>query len=347
MVMLVVDGVKYKLWTPKDEEKEFHPMIKEHSKEIFGEDSIYFDVKHVLKTTSGIGSIPDAYVINLPKQELYVVENELATHPVYDHIVKQLTKFINGVENQDARSQIIDMLYEEINRDLVLRAIVQKKIGSNDIYHFLSKLFSKHPRIVIIIDEKTSEVEEACRVLKYQTDIIEFKTFVREGADSGRAHLFEPLYALGKVVDASKASEAAKKAWVTIRAHSWEKMLATANDELKRVTRELEQRIVGLSDVKLRMMKNKTFYRGKMANETCFVSLQITERELIVRIRANPTTFKDPKKWSIDGIRKGFFKQQSKFKITSLDQIDYAMELIKQSYDISGEPKKSRGLADL
>jgi len=89
--MLVIDGVKYKLWTPKDEEKEFHPMIKEHSKEIFGEDSLYFDVKHKLKSKSGIGSIPDAYVIKLSKPyQWYVVENELASHPVYDHIVRHV-----------------------------------------------------------------------------------------------------------------------------------------------------------------------------------------------------------------------------------------------------------------
>jgi len=49
-------------------------------------------MKHVLKTASGIGSIPDAYVINLSKSELYVVENELASHPVYDHVMKHLTK---------------------------------------------------------------------------------------------------------------------------------------------------------------------------------------------------------------------------------------------------------------
>jgi hypothetical protein len=38
--MLLVDGVKYKLWTPKDEEKEFHPLVKASSKEIFGEELI-------------------------------------------------------------------------------------------------------------------------------------------------------------------------------------------------------------------------------------------------------------------------------------------------------------------
>jgi len=41
------------------------------------------------------------------------------------------------------------MLYEEINKDVMLRATVQKHIGSTDIYHFLSKLVSKSPRIII------------------------------------------------------------------------------------------------------------------------------------------------------------------------------------------------------
>lgn len=80
--MLIIDGVKFELWTPKDEEKQFHPMVKEHSKEIFGDCSLYFDVKHKLKSRSGIASIPDAYVITLSKPyKWYVVENELSTHP--------------------------------------------------------------------------------------------------------------------------------------------------------------------------------------------------------------------------------------------------------------------------
>jgi len=74
-----------------NEEKEFHPMVRKCSKEIFGEDSLYFDVRHVMRTVSGIGSIPDAYVIRLSRNEWYVVENELASHPIYDRIVKQLT----------------------------------------------------------------------------------------------------------------------------------------------------------------------------------------------------------------------------------------------------------------
>lgn len=211
--MLIIDGVRYRLWTPKDEVKEFHPLVKKCSKDIFGEDSLYFEVRQILKSASGISSIPDAYVISPSKSEWYVVENELSSHPVYDHIVNQLAKFIGGIEKQEAKSQIVNALHEEIKKDPVLKATIEKAIGSTEIHHFLSKLLSKNPRIVIIIDEKTKGVEEACKVLKYDPHIIEFKTFVREDAPSVRAHIFEPLYMAGRVAKIEKREERKSKRW--------------------------------------------------------------------------------------------------------------------------------------
>jgi hypothetical protein len=34
---LYVDGDRYLKWTPSDEEKEFHPLVKQNYKQIFGE----------------------------------------------------------------------------------------------------------------------------------------------------------------------------------------------------------------------------------------------------------------------------------------------------------------------
>lgn len=36
--MLLIGGTKHKVLTLRDKEKEFHPLIKEYSKEIFGEE---------------------------------------------------------------------------------------------------------------------------------------------------------------------------------------------------------------------------------------------------------------------------------------------------------------------
>jgi hypothetical protein len=195
--MLIIDGVKYMLWTPKDEEREFHPMIKEHSKEIFGQDSIYFDVKHKLKSKAKIGSIPDAYVVCLSKPYTwYIVENELASHRVYEHIVPQISKFISGIENFRSQREVRDVLYDMITRDRIVKARVEKKIYPEEIHHFLTSILLKPPKIAIIINEVTDEVREASKHLKKlgDTKVVEFKTYVREGAESVHAHLFEPLY---------------------------------------------------------------------------------------------------------------------------------------------------------
>jgi len=327
--MIIIDGVRYNLWMPKDEEKEFHPMVREYSKEIFGENSLYFDVKHILKSASGIGSIPDAYVISLSKpSEWYVVENELSTHPVFDHVVKQLTKFINGVENQNAKSQILDMLYEEINRDGILKATVKKLIDTDDIYHFLSKLLSKPPRIVIIIDEKLPELDEACRVLKYHTFIVEFKTYAREDAENVRAHLFDPLSDTGQPPPPQPP----------LTRRSWQEMLDWVDQNTRDVTKDVLERVLRLNNVTHRPTGNMyTCFKGKPMSESRFLGLFLSRKSLKVRIRTDPTTFKDLKKWTGDKTYHWFFKtgEEKEFRITEKNQIDYAMELIKQSYDLA------------
>jgi hypothetical protein len=161
-----------------DEEKEFHPMIKEHSKEIFGEDSFYFDIKHTLRSKSGIGSIPDAYVITLSKPyQWYIVENELASHRVYEHVVPQVSKFISGIDNLSTQREIREVLYEEITQDKVKKAYVEKMIQPEEIHHFLSILLSNPPKIAIVIDRATDEIKDAIVALKKlgDTEVVEFK----------------------------------------------------------------------------------------------------------------------------------------------------------------------------
>ncbi len=45
--MLLIDGVKYELWTPPSED-EFEQVVKEHAQDIFGKESIYLDRKQKL-----------------------------------------------------------------------------------------------------------------------------------------------------------------------------------------------------------------------------------------------------------------------------------------------------------
>ncbi|HID18344.1 TPA: hypothetical protein EYP27_02255, partial [Candidatus Bathyarchaeota archaeon] len=78
--ILIIDGVKYRVWSPDSEER-LEGMVKEHSREIFGSESFYFDIRRKIRTRAGIGSIPDGYVIDFSgkQSKWFVVEVELSS----------------------------------------------------------------------------------------------------------------------------------------------------------------------------------------------------------------------------------------------------------------------------
>lgn len=193
-MIILVDGIRYLITEPKNEE-ELEEIIEKNSKYIFGEDSFYFNFKRKIKSVSGIGSIPDAYLIVFePLPKWYILEVELSKHPLYDHVIPQLTKFNRGIEESSGKNKIINMLYEAIKEDSILEAKIRKKIGSGEIYKFISEVISTDPTIIIGIDEKTSELEEAIRDIRGEVKILELKSFRREGVSEGiNIYLFTPI----------------------------------------------------------------------------------------------------------------------------------------------------------
>jgi hypothetical protein len=332
--MLIVDGIKYKPWTPQNEEREFHPLIKNNAKEIFGKDTIYFDVKTLIKTASGIGTIPDAYVLRLSQPyEWYVIENELATHSIYGHVINQLTKFINGIDNKDTRNQILQMLYEIINKENTLRETISAKTGHVDIHYFLSKLFlEKDPRIVVIIDRVTLDLEEACQALRYTPDIIEFKSFVREDGSKSYAHLFEPLSGIEEISRTDSKIELKESG-----RQNWELMVRDLDEPIRKATLSLIEKLKGLNNVVFRGKTSCSVFIKQVRGKYGFVGLKPFKSELRIIIRDDPT-ISDPKsvlnKKSAHWFTVGIEKQERDFRIINESQVDYAFELIKQSYEI-------------
>ena len=206
--MLLIDGVKYELWTPPTED-EFEQVVKEHTQEIFGEQSIYLDRKQKLKSLSGIGSIPDGYALILGDMpHWHIVEVELSSHPLHDHIVSQVSRFITGIKNPNTQREIAVAMYAmyteytEITRDGFLRELLQLKvkqaIRAEEIYKFLADIISKPPVLTIIIEKDTQGLRETISTLAHpEIKVVEFQTFTREGIGLPvHAHLFEPLYSV-------------------------------------------------------------------------------------------------------------------------------------------------------
>jgi len=198
--MLLIDGVRYDLWTPPSED-EFERVVREHAQDIFGERSEYFDIKHKLKSRAGKGSVPDGFAIVFAGQPCWhIVEIELSSH-AYEHIAGQVSKFINGITNATTQKDIVDVLYNEIDSDEFRKLRLRKAIGTTDTHKFLADLISQPAMLTIIIEKHTEDVDEALNMLAYPPQnkrVVEFQTLAREGAGLAvHAHLFEPLYEEG------------------------------------------------------------------------------------------------------------------------------------------------------
>jgi len=194
-MIVLIDGVRYQLITPESEAS-LEKAIQSNHQYVFGPDSFYFDIKKMIRSKAGVASIPDGYVIYFtPKPKWAIVEVELASHPIYDHLIPQLTKFNRGIEDNATRRQLVDILYGIFNENEVLKAKLKQKIKSGEVYKFISDLVSESPLIAVIIDQKKEELEEALRDIRGDVQVVEFKTFRREGASEGmNAFVFEPLF---------------------------------------------------------------------------------------------------------------------------------------------------------
>ena len=89
---------------------------------------------------AGVVSIPDGYAIffTSPKKARWaIIEVELASHPVYEHVIPQLSKFNRGIEDSSTRKKLVEVLYGISDEDEVLRARLKKKIQSGEVYKLI------------------------------------------------------------------------------------------------------------------------------------------------------------------------------------------------------------------
>jgi len=122
--IFLVDGARYKLYRPKNED-ELQRIVEEHYRDIFGQDSIFFDFEPKLRSTAGIGSKPDGCVLILsPKPRWVVIETELSAHPLYEHIIPQISKFVKALENPQ-------------NKKILWKQYMTKSTGTLSKRHFL------------------------------------------------------------------------------------------------------------------------------------------------------------------------------------------------------------------
>ena len=99
--MLWSENKAYEL-EPFEKEDQLEEAINELKSVIFGPSRIYLDVKKKIGKPKGTKNIPDGYLIDLTSKidpMLFVVENEISSHPTLKHIAVQILEFSLSFES--------------------------------------------------------------------------------------------------------------------------------------------------------------------------------------------------------------------------------------------------------
>lgn len=172
-------------------EDEFEQEIIRNKSAIFGETSIYFDIKKKIGNT-----IPDGYWLDLTfhsEPKLYFIEVEMENHDLYGHIAEQLLKFSMAFD--DNKYKLKNILMEEIAKDSrKQKALKDYLIESNynDETELLYHVIYEMPiSIIIVIDEYTEQLKKVQAKLSDEITVLEFETY-KDGNEV--IHRFIPFY---------------------------------------------------------------------------------------------------------------------------------------------------------
>ena len=213
--VILIDGVRYLPYIPQDE-KELEDAVVEHSENIFGENTIYLDIKKKLKSEIGKGTIPDGYLLDIPNKKLWLVEIELSTHQEFDHIAKQIMNFNSALGNYRTRQRLATIIREYIESDPILFNKAQNLgLDKNHAYEFLlNKIIdpsyqSQNTQVYVVIDKKTDKIVSALNVVNPTPLLLELQTFVREsvGNLSVHLHLMDTIQIQKKITNQKKAQK--------------------------------------------------------------------------------------------------------------------------------------------
>ena len=175
-------------------EKDFEQDVVANYRHIFGNDTIYIDIKK--KIGDNIVTIPDGYLLdftfsNTPR--LYIIENELSVHDAYKHIGTQLLKF--AVSYKQSRLKIKQYILDYLSKSPTNMAFIESKaseMGYRNIDAMLeSMIYRDTVDAIVIIDNSSAELENVLSHLSMKIDIIEFKAY--ENGAGNRLYKFIPF----------------------------------------------------------------------------------------------------------------------------------------------------------
>lgn len=242
-IPLIISGDdKFQHYSYKSE-KELEKIAIQHSKEIFGRNTLYLDIKKRIASLKGISGIPDGFLIDFESDKFYLIEVELSAHEIVSHISNQLIRFKVAMNNADTRVQLAKGIYDKI--------LEEKPYSSKEIdLKYLEAVINQRFGIFIIIDNVSEQLAEIVNILSQDgTEVIAipFETYV----NSKNGHIYKFTAFTKEALERESKKWTFK--WTTIPV---EKHLNKTSDYLKNIFSDLSKEICRLPSVKEKSRKS-------------------------------------------------------------------------------------------
>ncbi len=162
-------------------EQELERLVVAHEKEVFGEDTVYFDIKH--KVSSKLRSrIPDGLLLDLrdrSEPKFWVIEYELISHNLERDVLPQLRGIAKGFENEESLASVRDIVYKEIkSHPNILKRFRELAGADTEVYFKVNEALHEEPRFLLIFDRITDQLADTLdEDLEYDYLVIEFRIF--------------------------------------------------------------------------------------------------------------------------------------------------------------------------
>lgn len=317
-VIVTKNGV-YHLYNYQNE-NDLERMVVEHATEIFGNDTVYFDLKRKISSKSGFGTIPDGYVIDLKQDKLYLIEVEFISHSLKRHVLPQITNFIMALDNEQTVSKLVEEFYKELPKSQKIDKERLKSIVNNW-------------GVIIVIDEVGDPMKEINPLLEIvnflskhgEVKAIPFQTYCKNGKlTDDHVHSFKSFTKEELEQDAKKWTFK----WETV---SVEKHLEKTSDNIKNVFIELGEKICCIaSEIKEVHRKKWTTYQLSALKNFCTV--KILNDSLEVNLKMDDSIFKDRKGIARSIDRTPAWTFDKVLNVSSEKEIADAIPLIEQAY---------------
>jgi len=174
MARLIINNKNYTLFD-FDLEDDLEKAVIENQQALFGKNAVYIDVKKLIGKNRHRG-IPDAFLIDFydpQNPQLYIVENELASHSVYSHITEQIARFSTSIITSQVqiRDILIDVVKKNKNTEKsILNHLVNTQFST--LTELMLYLTEGQIKIVVVINEITPDLNDAFKIFNNPPDVV-------------------------------------------------------------------------------------------------------------------------------------------------------------------------------